>query len=56
MIAMLYELGKCLLSSEVRATMQVWLLLVLASHVQKEMKEGTNKQEKERLFNKMFPL
>lgn len=45
---MVYELGKCLFSSEVRATMQVWQLLILPSPVQKEMKEGMS--EKERLF------
>lgn len=46
MIVMAYELGKCLFSSEVRATMQVWLPLILVSHVQKEMKEGRNEKEK----------
>lgn len=47
MIVMVSELGKCLFSSEVRATMQVWLLLVLPSYVQKETKKGANKKRKD---------
>lgn len=53
MIVMVYELGKCLFSSEVRTTMQVWLLPILLSRVQEETKEGVN--EKERPFCKMSP-
>lgn len=55
MIVMVYELGKCLFSLEVRATMQVWLLFALLSHVQKEMKEGTNAKAKLFLLLRCLP-